>query len=463
MSKSTRSVTRHRKDKAPAGQPATPNASAAARPAARPVGTRSHGTARPDHHQPSGQDRDRQRQRDEQSRARGPVPQGPPKNLVDEQALNDLASMDADAFAAAMGGVMQGERKRFSNGDRVSGKVVGESERFWFLDVGGKAEAVFSKEELPTAELGQILEGFVMGRDEMGLRVGTKLTGEGAKAHLADAAESGIPLEGKVIARNAGGFTIEVAGTKAFCPVSHIDLSSGGDLDRFVGKAVTVKVLELRGKDLVVSVRNYLQEQRAEQAESQWATLQEGDSLTGTVRNVQTFGAFVDLGGVDGLVPRSELSWDRNAKVEDLVSVGQQVEVTIISLDRDAKKLTLSLKDPAASPWSKVGSDFQVGGSYTGEVVRITDFGAFVRLAAGLDGLVHISALSEERVEAVEDVVKKGQKVQVRILSVDRDAKRLELSMKAGGGPAGGRGSKQSSAGTASLGTFADLFAKAKK
>jgi len=254
-----------------------------------------------------------------------------------------------------------------------------------------------------------------------------------------------------------------VAGIKAFCPVSHIDLSSGGDLDRFIGKSVMVKVLEQRGKDLVVSVRNYLQEQRAEQAESQWAILQEGDSLSGIVRNVQTFGAFVDLGGVDGLVPRSELSWDRSAKVEDLVSVGQQVDVTIISLDRDAKKLTLSLKDPAASPWSKVGTDFQVGGSYPGEVVRVTEFGAFVRLTAGLDGLVHISALSDERVEAVEDVVKIGQKVQVRILSVDRDAKRVELSMKAGGMAKGGRQSKQASAGSSSLGTFADLFAKAKK
>lgn len=461
MSKSTRSVTRQRKDKTPAAKPQGPQASAAARPAARPVGSRKHGAARPDHSRPTGQQRDRQRQ--EEKRARRPTPQGPPKNLVDEEALNDLASMDADAFAAAMGGVMQRKRKRFSNGDRVSGKVVGESERYWFLDVGDKAEAVFSKEELATAEIGQTLEGFVMGRDEMGLRIGTKLTGAGAAAHLAAAAESGIPLDGKVIARNAGGFTIEVAGTKAFCPVSHIDLSSGGDLDRFIGKSVTVKVLEQRGKDLVVSVRNYLQEQRAEQADSQWATLQEGDTLTGTVRNVQSFGAFVDLGGVDGLVPRSELSWDRNAKVEDLVSVGQQVEVTIISLDRDAKKLTLTLKDPAASPWSKVGTEFQVGGSYTGEVVRTTDFGAFVRLAPGLDGLVHISALSEARVEAVEDVVSKGQKVTVRILSVDRDAKRLELTMKAGGSARGGRGAKQASAGTASLGTFADLFAKAKK
>ncbi|MED5373664.1 MAG: S1 RNA-binding domain-containing protein [Myxococcota bacterium] len=442
MSKRPREVTRQRKADRPAAKPV----------AARPQAPQREAQAR------GGQRRDRRQERPQA----GPRPTGPKKELFDEDALAELANMDADAFAQAMGGVFTGKPQRFNNGDRIRGRVVGESERYWLLDIGDKAEAVLSKEERATAEIGEEIEAFVMGRDELGLRVGTKLVGAGAREHLEDAAESGIPLEGRVVARNAGGFTIEVAGQKAFCPVSHIDLAAGGDLDRFVGRSVTVKILEIRGRDVVVSARAWQEEQRAEVAEKQWATLREGDSLTGTVRRLANFGAFVDVGGIDGLLPRSEISWDRAAKVEELLSVGQQVEVRVLSIDPLAKKLSLSLKDPAAAPWTRVGTEFVVGQTYSGKVTRVTDFGAFVQLAPGLEGLVHISAMSSERVEHPSDVVKEGQKVNVTLLSADTEAKRLELSMKAGAQARGGK-PRQASAGTQSLGTFADLFAAAKK
>jgi small subunit ribosomal protein S1 len=214
------------------------------------------------------------------------------------------------------------------------------------------------------------------------------------------------------------------------------------------------KVLELKENEVVVSHRQIADAELEARAESLWVELKEGETRDGVVRSVREFGVFVDIGGIEGLVPRSELGWTRDAVAPE---PGTQVQVRILSLNLVDKRLSLSLKDSSADPWAQVGRSFLPGGVYTGTVTRLADFGAFISLAPGLEGLAHISRLSAKRIGHPREVLEAGQEVQVRIEEIDSNRQRLSLAIPREGDEEA-QSQPRAPQPEQSLGTFADLF-----
>jgi small subunit ribosomal protein S1 len=232
---------------------------------------------------------------------------------------------------------------------------------------------------------------------------------------------------------NKGGLEVSVSNLRGFLPAGQVDLVFCSNLEQFVGQKLRVKILEVnpQKRNLVVSRRQYLEAAVAEAREEAWKHLQPGQRLTGKVKTIKDYGAFIDIGGVDGLLHVSEISWGRVVHPRDVLAEGQEVEVQILSLDRQKQKISLGMKQLQASPWQQVAEKFPVGAVVRGKVTKTTDFGAFVELEPGLEGMVHISELDHRRVGRVTDVLKVGQEVDVKVLSLDLDKKRIALSVKA--------------------------------
>lgn len=271
--------------------------------------------------------------------------------------------------------------------------------------------------------------------------------------------EPGQVIEARVTGVNKGGLELEIAGHRAFMPAGQVDLDHVKDLSVFVGEKLECQVqrVDRRGKgNIVLSRREILQTRRAEAAEKLREALHEGQTVEGTVRKIMDFGAFVDIGGVDGLIHISDLSHDRvnhGAKnVARHVSEGQKVTVQILSLDWDANRISLGLKQLQADPFEAAASEVIEGAELTGKVTKILEFGCFVEVAPGIEGLVHISELDYRRVAQVGDVVQEGEIVKVKVLKVDPQSRKISLSIKAtkeapapqgAPGGSGGRGGKR--------------------
>lgn len=230
-----------------------------------------------------------------------------------------------------------------------------------------------------------------------------------------------------------GGVTARINGIRTFIPASHIALRYVEDLSQFVGQTFEVKILELdaQKKRLVASRKLVLQEEREKQQEEAWNKLQEGEVVEGIVRRLTNFGAFVDLGGIDGLIHITDLSWGRIKSPKEVVKPDQKVMVKILSLNPENKRISLGLKQTMPHPWENVEEKYPVGSVVDGKVVRITTFGAFVELEPGLDGLVHISQCALNRIEKVEDAVKVGETVRVKVLNVNKEDRKISLSIRA--------------------------------
>ena len=244
--------------------------------------------------------------------------------------------------------------------------------------------------------------------------------------------KKGLIVEARVTKVNKGGLDVEVDGIRGFLPIGQIDINRVEDASIYVTHKFNVVVTEVnaREKNLVVSRRDLLEQERAESREKTWKELEEGQIRSGVIRSVKDFGAFVDLGGVDGLLHIGDMSWTRLKDVGDTVKPGQQVEVKILKIDRTTQKVSLGLKQLTPSPWDLVEDKYERGQSYKGRVTRLMDFGAFVELEPGIEGLVHISELSPSRVRRVSDIVKPEQEVEVRILKIEPELKKISLSLK---------------------------------
>ncbi len=243
----------------------------------------------------------------------------------------------------------------------------------------------------------------------------------------------GAVIEVRVAGHNAGGLECEVNQIRGFIPISQVSLYRVEDLAQFVGERLMCVVTEVnpsRG-NLVLSRRAVLERERAEARQGLLDSLQPGQVREGVVRSVRDFGAFVDLGGVDGLIHVSKLSWDRIGHPQEVVEEGQRVKVKVEKVDPVTGRISLSYRDLMEQPWAKALEKYPVNSVVTGTVTRLTDFGAFVRLDAGIEGLVHISELAHHRVSRVSSVVQSGQVVQVKVLSIDPDEQRMSLSIKA--------------------------------
>ncbi len=229
-----------------------------------------------------------------------------------------------------------------------------------------------------------------------------------------------------------GGATADVEGIRAFIPASQMSSAYIENLQDFKGKTMEVKIIELEkeGKKLVLSRKAIEKEANEAKGNLVWDELKKGDMRKGVVTRLAKFGAFVDLGGVDGLIHISELSWKRVQDPAEVVSVGQELEVRIIDLDREKGRISLGLKAAAGNPWNNISSTYKINDIVEGTVVRIMEFGAFVQLPSGIDGLVHLSEISEDRIEKVSDVLKVGDVVKVKIGDINEKDRRISLSIK---------------------------------
>ena len=232
---------------------------------------------------------------------------------------------------------------------------------------------------------------------------------------------------------NKGGLEVSLANIRGFLPASQVELGFVSNLEQFVGQKLRVKVIEVnpKKKNLVVSRRAYMEIMAAEVREEAWKKLSVGQRLTGKVKTLKDYGAFVDIGGVDGLLHVGEMSWKRINHPKDILAEGQEVEVEIVGLDRDKGKISLSMKRLATSPWDGIESRYPAQTTVHGKVTRTTEFGAFVELEPGIEGMVHISELDHRRVPRVTDIMQVGKEYDLQVLQVDRDKKRIALSLKA--------------------------------
>lgn len=330
----------------------------------------------------------------------------------------------------------------FKPGQVVETRVVRITPEWIFLDVGGKSEGFLDAKELLNPEGGlTVREGdtirayFLVGRSGE-LHFTTRVTGgEAGRALLEEAARNRIPVEGTVAKEVKGGFEIRLPGNmRGFCPFSQMGLRRTENTAELVGKRFNFYILEFgeKGRNIILSNRAVLAEEDAARREQVKSRLSEGIILKGTVVSIRDFGAFVDIDGVQGLVPYSELSWERDADIKQLLKPGQEVEVKIIKLDPEKDRITLSLKAAQPDPWENIAEKYQVGYRCIGRVSRLEEFGAFVNLEPGIDGLLHISKLRKgKKLKHAREALKEGEQVEVEIEKVSRGDRRISLSLVA--------------------------------
>ena len=384
---------------------------------------------------------------------------------------------DQDDFAAMFA---ESERdapkakKRPRVGDQVTGKVISISKDTVFVDVGGKAEGSLERAQVSDSEgkllvkVGDSVEARVVGDVGGALSLRIKLgRGPEARAELAQAQELGIPVEGLVTEVIKGGVSVDVAGVRGFCPASQIDTRFVDDLTVYIGQKLTFRITRYEPRNLVLSRRALLEEENAKKAAETRKKLEPGVVIRGKVVGFKPFGAFVDIGGIEGMLHVSELGYARVEKPEDMLSLGQEVDVAVLKIEPGDKgeRISLSLKALANDPWRETASTLVEGMRVKGKVTRLSQFGAFVELAPGIEGLVHISELGAgRRINHPKEVVSPGQEVEATILTIDAERRRIGLSLAASdGGTAEDVAAIQRSATSAApgrLGTFADLLKK---
>lgn len=331
----------------------------------------------------------------------------------------------AEAFEASL------NFKTPEQGELLKGQIVSISGDDAFVSYGGPSEAVMAANELDGLDVGDTVEGTVV-KTSPEIRISRKLAkGKASLDLLRQMYENRLPVEAKVAARNKGGFDVNIGGLRAFCPLSQIALGKIDNPDQFIGQSYEFRVTELSddGRRIVVSRAALLKEANASRAEETRRNIVPGAELTGTIKTITPFGAFVDLGGIDGLLHVSEMSRRRVTDPKEVVTVGQDVRVKVIKVENDGKRISLSMKDQEPDPWSDVGDRYPAGTQFSGRIVRTTDFGLFVEVEPGIDGLVHYSQLPFGVKQGDADIAI-GSSVTGWIREVDPSKKRLSLSLR---------------------------------
>jgi small subunit ribosomal protein S1 len=370
-----------------------------------------------------------------------------------------------------------GKPVRFNPGEKVEALVTQITKEWIFVDVGGKSDGSLVVNECMddegrlTVKEGDKITVYFLSSRQNDMLFTTRITGDTAgDEHLEEAYRSGIPVEGRVEREIKGGFEIKIgANTRAFCPHSQMGLYRVEDRGQYIGQHVTFKIIEFksRGRNVVVSNRAILEAERQQQKAALRGSLEEGMTVSGEITSIHKFGAFVDIGGLEGLIPVSEISWGHVEDVSSCLSAGQRVDVAIKKLDWQEDKFSFSLKDVLPDPWDNAGLKYPEGSMHTGKVSRLAPFGAFVTLEPGIDGLVHISELGKgKRINHPREVLAHDETVEVKIARMDKKQRRLSLALvsddKDGEGMddyrkhLAGRAEKASGA----LGTLGDILRK---
>ncbi len=333
--------------------------------------------------------------------------------------------------------------KPFEEGDVVHGEVVRIDKDEVLVDIGYKSEGVIPASELSIrksvdtgeeVKLGEEVDALVLTKeDQEGRLILSKKRARFEKAwrKIEEAADSGEIVEGKVIEVVKGGLILDL-GIRGFLPASLVDIRRVQNLDEFMGQMLECKVIEINRQrnNVVLSRRAILEEERKEAREEILDKLEPGQIIEGDISNIVDFGAFVDLEGIDGLIHISELSWSHVNHPSEILSIGDKVRVKVLDIDRDRQRISLGLKQTQEDPWQTALSTYKEGDVVEGTVTKIVAFGAFVEIMSGVEGLVHISELSQQHVESPTEVVRPGDEVKVQVLEVDDSRRRLSLSVK---------------------------------
>jgi small subunit ribosomal protein S1 len=324
-------------------------------------------------------------------------------------------------------------------GQKITATIVGLGGNSVFLDVGGKNEGILDTSELMNKEgelsaaIGDKVDVYFL-KSTGGAQIFTIKLGSGKNAaHLEEAWRNGIPVEGLVKEEIKGGFDITIGGSiRAFCPYSQMGLHRVDDAGAaYIGRHMTFLItrFEENGRNIVVSARALLEQERERQKEALQESLQEGATVHGTISSIRDFGAFVDIGGIDGMIPISEIGWSRVEDIKEHLAIGQEVTAVIKKLDWKAGRITLSLKETLPNPWDSVRERFTEGSVHPGTVARLTTFGAFVTLAPGIDGLIHISKLGGgRRINHPREALEEGQEIEVKVEGVDNETRKISLA-----------------------------------
>jgi len=358
--------------------------------------------------------------------------------------MTELGGGEASSPEDDFGAMFAKESKmpvRLKPGQKIKATVISISKDMVYVDLDEKSEGVIELAEFKGADgtcavkEGDEIEAYFLHVRDGAKRLTTIRHGYSTldMAEIRDAHKANLPVSGKVKAAVKGGFEVMVGGVRCFCPFSQIDLKRDKDSDTYVGQTFPFKVVEFEeeSQNVVLSRRVLFEEERQAQADRIKETLVVGADLTGTVRSLANFGAFIDIGGIDGLIPMSEMAWDRTERPENILSPGQEVKVRVIGLDWEKNRLTLSLKALQSDPWESVTAAYRPGSRVKGPVVRLTAFGAFVNLAPGVDGLIHISNLGAgKRINHPKDVVEVGQVVEPYVTAVDPVKRKISLSLE---------------------------------
>ena len=350
-------------------------------------------------------------------------------NQTDEQ-------LDRGALAA----LYEETFRNIDEGTIIEGRVVALSKDRVVVDIGYKSEGIiladqFSNEELQALKLGDKLQVYIEEREDAeGNLILSKEKADKMKVweELDKAFKEEKTVEGRILSRIKGGMMVDI-GVKAFLPGSQIDLHPVRDLDGLVGKSFPLKIIKInqRRGNVVVSRRVLLEESRDKKRQTTLSTLKEGQLIQGTVKNLTDYGAFIDLGGIDGLLHITDMSWGRVNHPSELFMVGDKVEVMVLKYDRDSGRISLGLKQKSSDPWTHVATKYPVNSRIRGRVVSLTDYGAFVELEPGVEGLVHVSEMSwSHDVRYPSRLVSVGDQVEAAVLNVDPASRKISLGMK---------------------------------
>jgi small subunit ribosomal protein S1 len=363
--------------------------------------------------------------------------------LVQIETASEMRDFTPDELREAI----EASLRDFKEGDILEGTVVKIDRDEVLLDIGYKSEGVIPTKELSirhdvdpgqVVKVGDEVEALVLQKeDKEGRLILSKKRAQYERAwgRIEEIMQSGGTIKGPVIEVVKGGLILDI-GLRGFLPASLVDLRRVRDLHPFVGTELEAKIIELdrNRNNVVLSRRAFLEESQSEGRKKFLESLQKGERRKGTVSSIVNFGAFVDLGGVDGLVHVSELSWKHVDHPSEVVQVGQEVEVEVLDVDLERERVSLSLKATQEDPWKEFERKYSAGEIIDGQVTKLVPFGAFVRVAAGIEGLVHISEISEQHIETPESVLTVGDEVRVKVIEVDVPRRRISLSMRQVGG-----------------------------
>ncbi len=362
------------------------------------------------------------------------------ENDIDDKIIEECGEDEDGGFAELFEQSNKKTGRWLEPGQKLTGKVLKIGAEWIFMDTGQKGEGVIERKEFldidgnVTVAEGDVITAYFLSSSHGEMRFTTRIGGGASgSTQLEQAWQAGVPVEGVVEKEIKGGYEIKLGGAaRAFCPYSQIALRRVENPEALIGTRLTFQISEYaeNGRNIIVSRRSLLEEEQQQLKEEAQAGIKVGMTVAGTVTSLQDYGAFVDIGGLEGLIPVSEIAWSRVKDVREVLSVGQLVNVVIKSIDPEKNRISLSIKDTLTDPWDLVLDRFPEGSFHSGTVARLDTFGAFVTISDGVDGLLHISKLgSGKRINHPREVVKEGEQIEVKIESIDRSSRRISLAL----------------------------------